>query len=225
MESSKITSPADPSFFESQPKNEATFTIAGTTVGSGNVDIRCYAGGTFVTFAKDVPVKDNGESGTFSEEFTLPINEKITDGTCTLRAVPTESEAHLNPDPFTGPRLGLGEFYTRAIGSGSNEKTYDFFGASGQLAGYGDYRSFSAGGLYDGRAINSSTFASGPNLFYGNDAYAALTGKGQKHSDVQVDGVNAFGSAAAQSVEGSTEFSGFPVLRVSQNYDSSNGIS
>jgi hypothetical protein len=216
---SNITSPAETKFFESRPKEEPTFTIAGTTVGSGNVDIRCYAGSSFVTFVKDVQVVDEGESGTFSEEYTLPINERITDGTCTLRAVPTESEPHLNPDPFTGPRLGLGEFYTLAAGS----KIYDFFGASGQLAGYGDYRSFSAGGLYDGRAINSSTFASGPNLFYGNDAYAALTANGQQHSDVQVDGVNAYGSAAAESIEGSSEFSGFPVLNVSQNYDPSNG--
>jgi hypothetical protein len=226
---SNITSPANPSFFQSQPGAEPKITIAGTTESNeanGDVEIRCYygTGTTSERFSEDVHVEYPGAStsGTFKQELTLPANRNLA-GTCILRAVPLGSGSKGNSEQYKGPRLGLGLNEAFALTKEPNKgDLYDFFIASGQLAGYGDYSSFSFGGLYDGYPVNPKT-ETGGYLFFGNDAYPAL--RSAPHSDVQVDGVDAFGSAAAQHILAglSEDFPHFPGLTVAQNYDSANG--
>jgi hypothetical protein len=59
---SNITSPPDPHFvlYEIGAAHPATIDVAGTTVGSGNVDVQCVTGSRYVVVASDVPVAPNG---------------------------------------------------------------------------------------------------------------------------------------------------------------------
>ncbi len=225
--SSRITSPTDPTYLqvdENDPSDPAnTLTISGTTVDDGtpgNVDIVCY--GTFganpLLSLTNVGVTYHGTTGTFSTSYTLGRFD--TGQTCTLRAIPAGTSP-FDVQPFVGPRLGISGFDTFTLASGQPD---DFFISDSQLEGYGDYVSFSAGGMYDAWPYDPTTFARGGDLFYSNDAYPALSATGVGRSSVEVDGVSAFGPASAEAFCGfRCSLAGFPTLTVSDSFDKATG--
>ena len=227
--SSHITTPSDPTFVQYNDDNASdpgnTFTISGTTVDDGtpgNVDIVCTEGTSSQTFESNVPVTYTGTSGTFSVSHTLISQE--TEQTCRLHAVPAGTTP-TDLSPFAGPRLGISDYQTFTYGGGpENGKQYDFYLSDSQLTGYGDYESYTNGGMYDAEPLDPTTFAFGGDVFYANDTYNALTKSGVTRSSVQVDGANAFGAASAEFLCGSTcAFSGIPVMTESHSYDPATG--
>jgi hypothetical protein len=138
---SRITTPADPSFFiADENAGTQTFAIAGTTTGgnpaSNRVDINCYSDGSSVTIAKSVSLKPDGS-------FSLPkasLNNPL-DLTCRLRAVPAGTNPS-NLTPFSGPVIGVGERDLSKVSGGQNNgKTYDYYLDAQQQAAAFDYTS------------------------------------------------------------------------------------
>ena len=116
---------------------DETIHVTGTTLGSGNVDLNCYAGPGWRTLAADVPAS----GGTFSFSGSM---KPIAGETCVLRAVPAGDSNDYVPGfgaPFNGPTLAIGYLDEAHTGGGALER-YDLFAP--QLQGAFEYRSLGA---------------------------------------------------------------------------------
>jgi hypothetical protein len=129
---SNITSPPDPHFvlYEIGAAHPATIDVAGTTVGSGNVDVQCVTGSRYVVVASDVPVAPNGTFAVSDAPLAAlaDAHEPQQPGrTCRLLALPAGTTP---PDlaPFSGPRLGVSKLsWERISGAGANDGLlYDY---------------------------------------------------------------------------------------------------
>jgi hypothetical protein len=229
VEASQITSPADPSFTldnQTLSGGGASITIAGTTTGGGEVDIRCYYSVTYTTVTSKVPV--------VSQAFSVSVEPKsIPKRPCVLRAVPTGFASPLpTPDPFQGPRIAGSKLEVT-----TNESTKlvdDYALISNTLAA--DLEYFSAGqcGLQS-LLYAPTSFAQSSFLFYCNAAFYAEDGA-ETAADLQVDGANAFAPAAARYLEGTLNeekikkggsagpYAGAAPLSMTQTFDEKTGM-
>ena len=218
---SRITTPADPSFFiADENASNQTFAIAGTTTG-GNpatnlVDVNCYYDGSFVSVAKNVPLKSNGS-------FSIPkanLNNPL-DLTCRLRAVPAGTHPS-NLASFTGPLIGVGERdLSKLAGGQNNGKASDYYLDAQQQTAAFDYVSLGNCGLQDG-FLYDAAFTLTTTTFLCNAALLgpAQTGA-QTRSGVQVDDANAY--APYQAFFVNSNAAGFPALTQSYTIDKATG--
>ena len=218
---SRITTPADPSFFiADENAGTQTFAIAGTTTG-GNpatnlVDVNCYSDGSFVTVAKNVSLKPDGS-------FSLPkanLNNPL-DLTCRLRAVPAGTSPS-NLTPFSGPVIGVGERDLSKVSGGQNNgKTYDYYLDAQQQAAAFDYTSLGGCGLEDGY-LYDATYTLTTTTFFCNAGLPGPAGSSAPtRSDVQVDGANAYPPYQAFFVNANA--GGFPALTETYTIDQAAG--
>jgi hypothetical protein len=131
---------------------------------------------------------------------------------CKLRALPSGYVAG-DPSAFTGPITAIGRARTYKIEAGPDAGTpFDFFIIGQQLAAADEYSSLSECGLEDGHLYNpaleyaTATFAC-------DDAYGVLEEPGAGRSQIQVDGTDAYGTAAAAAIGEAA--AGLPSLTVS----------
>ena len=218
---SQITTPTDPSFLiADQTAAKQTFAISGTTSGGNpsndKVDVRCYYHATSALVAKNVALSSDGS-------FSVPAAdlENVLDLTCRLRAVP----AGTNPfdlTPYSGPLIGVGERDSSAVGGGPNNgKVYDYYLDAPQQTAAFDYASLGSCGLHDGFLLDS-IYALTTTTFYCNAAlFPGDKGSGSRRSELQIDGLNAYTPAAAQSINANA--SGLPALSYSYTVDAATG--
>ncbi len=174
--------------------------------------------GTVATpFESNVMVTNNA----FSTTHTLISSD--SEQTCTLRAIPHGSTP-TDLTPFAGPRLGIGRFSSDDFtGGAAAGDPYDFDIYGNLLSGQADFRSLAGGGMFEAYPIDPATQHVGGDLFFDNDSFRVFPG--QTRSSIQVDGVNAFGSAGAEQVCGSSACSlpGIPALTISHTLSATNG--
>jgi Divergent InlB B-repeat domain len=219
--SSKITTPANPSFFiADQDAAKQVFAISGTTTGQNGVDdtvdVNCYSGGSFVTVARNVPLSPTGS-------FSIPnadLNEPI-DLTCRLRAVPSGTNPS-NLAPFAGPVIGVGQRGSEPVANGPNTgKVTGYYVDAQQKTAAFDYNALGACGLTDGYlydatfAQTTTTFACNAALFL-EDSVTAPT-----RSELQIDGTNAYDPFEATQIDPNA--SGLPALTDTYTIDEATG--
>lgn len=233
---SSVTAPADGSllFLNHDSNPTQAFTVSGTTDGTTGdlVDIRCYnagsaQGGSYMgPAAAGITVAVNG-----SFTASVPLSD-FTGSSCELLAVPHGTTPQ-PPTGLTGPRVGFSRFGSSRLTSGPNTgETYDFTLTQAGLGGLASAGSISNCGpysqLYDMSATMSvspfllncaGSFFDSPAEFFTNTTTVDIT-----RSEVQVDGMNAYGSLDAQQLfAGSTSNSGFPALSVAVSFNSTTG--
>lgn len=235
VESSQITSPADPSYVLYDQTKESSksivFTITGTTTGAGNVDVRCYYEGEengYRPIAKEVEPSSNS--------FTVKVEASTLDTgqPCVLRAVPAGDKTPHPPgeaaDPFKGPRLAASEFSLRK--NAITEAPYDYELISNDLSGYLDFQSVGSCGLEYSNLVAPSTLEESEGLF---DCNAALYGENHPpsgpstRSELQIDGANAYSPATADSLAEKTfklkaSIPGTPQITVTKTFNEATGL-
>lgn len=222
---SHITSPGDPSYAlndRTQVSPPPAFTVTGTTVGTGNVDINCYYGNQHETVAEKVSVTGNS--------FSVPVEaSQLHSGPCVLRAVP-EGDSSAHPpgvsDPFSGPRVAGSEFHLEENSQSKVIDGYDF--ETYTLSGYFEFLSAGECGLDYSGLFASGSLEESDNLF---DCNAALyrgddpASGPSTRSEIQIDGQNAYDTSAASSVYGEVKPSNTsPAISVSKSFDTSTGL-
>ena len=220
---STITTPSDPSFFIYDTTSPGTLSVAGTVTGTGNVDLRCYAGGTSDLIASAIaPV-----GGSFTAS---PDRSAFPTRACVLRAVPattTPAAPPGSPSPFAGPMIGAGSYQPRVIGFGPNTGTlYDFVLHLPQRKANDDFLSVSGCGQSGGALLNPVTLAELPNLWacmnylWWQDRQSGIATRSQ----LQVDGINHYlGYGPTDLYPGSDQVAGIPPLSATYTQDPSTG--
>lgn len=231
VESSRITSPASPTyalFDETQPAQHA-FTVTGTTNVVGNIALRCYYGvGPNESWLVVKEVTPSG--GSFAVEVDT---DALYDGPCVLRAVPASDAKAYPPgspseeasDPFQGPVI-VGSHFEVA----SNDEVDDYYDFEvNSLSAYLEIESAGSCGLTESNLYAPSSLLRSADLFGCNAAFfkeddppsGAAT-----RSDLQVDGANAYTPTTARYLaEGlATTIPGAPRMSVTQVFDPSTGL-
>lgn len=186
-----------------------TIHVTGTTLGSGNIDLNCYAGPGWRTLAADVPAS----GGTFSFSGSM---KPIAGETCVLRAVPAGDSNAYVPGfgaPFNGPTLAIGYLDEAHTGGGALER-YDLFAP--QLQGAFEYRSLGACTIAVGIPYDLTTLESTPSdtcdaaLGSENGAPGVPGVAAPTRSELHVDGANAYVAGSVPGVAAADP--GFPSL-------------
>jgi hypothetical protein len=233
ISSSNVTTPADGSLLvQNRDTNPSqTFTVSGTISGStgDRFDIDCYSNG-FVHQEYDGP-SGTGiplSSGTSFSVTTVPQSVFAGDS-CLLLAVPHGT----TPSPgtiYTGPRIGFSEFSMSTISSGANSGTaYDYYFDDATAAASSQSASIDDCGPYAYLVDGTNEMNTGPYLincggsFYNSPN--ALDTSAVNRSEIQIDGLNAYGSDSADNLfTNSDKLDGFPALTASlDSFDSSTG--
>jgi len=202
-----VTSSADPLFsgYDYSAPSTPQMTVAGHVAtddanASDAVDIRCYYGngGNYDTFQSSVAV---AADGTFSAS-----GNSINDETCRLSAVPSGSSDPLDAQTFAGPRLGLGyqEDDYRISGGPNDQLRNNFFSDTHQLLGYSETESSGYGGVVWTQPLNAAfndyddyspwDYAAALYTYSGGDAWG--------HSEIRVDGKDAYNTYGAYQLSG-----------------------
>jgi Glucodextranase, domain B len=243
VESSQITSPTDPTnllYDQTVETSESVvMTVAGTTTGEGEVDIRCYYMG-----------QEKSEGSKLIAEKVKPLGhafsvnvkaEKIyTFAPCVLRAVPAgdtnPQPPSLTSDPFKGPRIAASYFdvFTNEL----NTLGYDYELETNSLSGFLEIESVGDCGLDYSHLEAPATLEESASLF---DCNAALYQEDDPpsgpatRSELQIDGANAYSPATANYVnqrinselEGKKEskviIPGAPQVTVTKSFDLATG--
>lgn len=219
--SSKITAPANPSFFiADQDANTQTFAISGTTTGQNGttdtVDVNCYWDGSVVTVAHNVPLSPTGS-------FSVPkadLNEPL-DLTCRLRAVPAGTKPS-TLTPFAGPVIGVGERGSAPVAGGPNAgKLVGYYIDAQQQTAAFDYNALGGCGLTDG-FLYDSTFAQTTTTFFCDAAlFSSDSATAPTRSELQIDGTNAYDPFSAGQIDPNA--SGLPSLTDKYTVDEATG--
>jgi hypothetical protein len=189
----KITLPADPTYVLYPAAGASGLAVTGTSDGKNDkVDLRCDGTVSLVLKANVEP----NTSGVFSTTIAAATMAKLGGQSCVLRAVPAGSKATVSPQ-FTGPRLLIGDVRNVAVKGGpSNGAVVDYRVRAPQLTGRGVYSSAGSCGV-QGSATFSATYVTSADVF---TCAARLATDIGTRSALQVDGANAFASAAAASL-------------------------
>jgi hypothetical protein len=228
VESSHITSPADPTyalFDETLAPPQKAFTVSGTTTGTGNVALICYDGAETHTIVPEVTVTGNS----FSVEVEA---EALHDGPCVLRAVPVGDKASLPPGsstPFQGPRIIGSRFEIYA----ENKVNYDYEFEPNSLSGNFQIESVGDCALDYSLLFAPISLTPSDHLFYCNAVLykqdSPPSGPSTR-SELQIDGANAYSPATANGVakgiEGITHepVPGAPQVTVTKSFDPLTGL-
>jgi hypothetical protein len=209
--SSSITTPAAPFrllFDGDNPPGPQT--ISGTA-NVGSVDINCYFATGAANLANAVPVI----GGVFSTTVSLPVPYAAP---CVLRAVPHNDVNAYPPDqagvPFTGPPTFV--TYVGSDINGSRETELLSYPV-GELA-YLNIAAPADGSLYFSQIIDPTSFALAPDFFQGMGALLGQSTANPAHSDVQVDGANAF-----DAFSGTNGKPGVPSHSFTKSFDPATG--
>jgi hypothetical protein len=168
VESSQITSPAGPTYAlydETLPSPQNAFTVTGTTIGSGNIALRCYYG-PGPTEYKTLVKKVEPKGGTFSAEVEA---SELDFAPCVLRAVPVGvEEAHPPGTPaeeakdlFQGPRIIASRFEALT----ENKVNYDYEFEANSLSGNLQFDSAGDCGLSYSNLYAQNSLAPSEHLF------------------------------------------------------------
>jgi hypothetical protein len=186
IDASKITTPADGTFFTSDPA--AMITIAGTAEGDDILDLRCYAGQNNPMILQGVPVVN----GTFSVQVHANL---FTAHSCLLKAV-AQGDSYPHPPPgdpeYQGARIGGGQFSIQHFVGSGNPTEYWNWAQAGLTA---DVDLYDAGtcGVANQFLFDPVTLVTGPTLWACADYFdQAGSGAGSTRSGIQVDGKNAY---------------------------------
>jgi hypothetical protein len=222
--SSQITSPSNPTFgiYDENAPNiiAVTGTTTGGTSGVDEVNIDCFTGSQELPLAIAVQLAPDGS-------FSVPAADlnNISYEVCRLRAVPT-GPVPSDLAPFAGPLVAIGHKRTEAVEGGPNlGKPYDYFLYAQQLSAADAYYSLSGCGLVAGYLFNAnlerttSTFACN-DWFWSYENFEEESAS--TRSQIQVDGANAYGPAAAE-YEINAEASGLPAISYSYSQNPLNG--
>jgi hypothetical protein len=215
---SRITTPANPSFFiADEDASTQTFAISGTASGGSpatdKVDIRCYYASTFTAVATSVALHAD-------RSFSVPSADlnKILDTTCRLRAVPAGSSP-ANLAPFSGPVIGVGDRQSAKVSGGTNNgKVYDFHIDSQQTTAANEYSSVGEGDLYDAFLLDPTYFATTNTYASGHSLFATAL---PTRSELQVDGADAYPPYQAKQINANA--TGLPALSYSYSLDAHTG--
>ena len=219
--SSKITTPANPSFFiADQDANTQTFAISGTTTGQNGttdaVDVNCYWDGSVVTVAHNVPLSPTGSFSIPKANLDQPL-----DLTCRLRAVPAGTKPS-DLTPFAGPVIGVGERGSEPVADGPNTgKVVGYYIDAQQKTAAFDYNALGGCGLTDGYLYDSTfaqtttTFSCDAALFSSNSVTAPT------RSELQIDGANAYDPFSAGQIDPNA--TGLPSLTDTYTVDEATG--
>lgn len=213
---SQITSPAGPAYAlndEGESSPPPAFTVEGTTNITEKLALRCYYGpGTSKAFSA------LGEVEPEDKAFKLTVEPKsLPSGPCVLRAVPSTDKATRAPggpteeaaDPFHGPRI-VGSRFTLYQTSGID---YDYGLESSTLAGHFNIDSVGDCGLEYSYLYAPETLVPSYGLFDCNAALyqeneISLPPGSSTRSELQIDGANAYGPAAAGAIESALKVKG-----------------
>jgi hypothetical protein len=219
--SSKITTPANPSFFiADQDAKTQTFAISGTTTGQNGttdaVDVNCYWDGSVVTVAHNVPLSPTGSFSIPKANLDQPL-----DLTCRLRAVPAGTKPS-DLTPFAGPVIGVGERGSEPVADGPNTgKVVGYYIDAQQKTAAFDYNALGGCGLTDGYlydatfAQTTTTFSCDAALFSSNSVTAPT------RSELQIDGANAYDPFSAGQIDPNA--TGLPSLTDTYTVDEATG--
>ncbi len=222
---SHITSPGDPSYTlydRTQVSPPPAFTVTGTTVGTGNVDVACYYGSQHATIAESVTVTGNS--------FSVPVEAPQLPGEpCVLRAVPEGDTSAYPPgesDPFTGPRVARSEFNLEESSQSKVVDGYDL--ETYTLSGYYEFLSAGECGLDYSGLFAPGSLVESDNLFDCNGALYESDDPASgpsTRSEIQIDGQNAYDTSAASRVYQEAEPSNKPpAISVTKTFDTGTGL-
>jgi hypothetical protein len=236
--SSQITSPASPTYAlydQTLPSPQYAFTVTGTTIGSGNIALRCYYGPgpkEYKTLVNEVEPK----GGAFSVEVEA---KELYFAPCVLRAVPFGVEEAHPPgtpaeeakDPFQGPRIVRSDFESAEAGG----IKYDYYFEPNSLVGSFQFESVGECGLFYSNLFAQNSLAPGEHLFACNaflSQYNFPPSEKSTRSELQIDGANAYSPAAAHALEEEIEektkthtlIPGAPQVEVTKTFDSVTGL-
>jgi Glucodextranase, domain B len=225
VESSQITSPADPTyalFNETLTPPQKAFTVSGTTTGAGNVALLCYDGtGTAHTIVSEVVVTGNA--------FSVNVEaEALYDGPCALRAVPVGDKASLPPGastPFQGPRIVGSSFEIFS----ESKNSYDYEFEPNSLLSRLQIESAGDCGLDYSNMFAATSLAPSAHLFDCN-AFLYLhdypsSGEATR-SSLQIDGANAYSPATAHYLENNLKVTipGAPQITATESFEPKTGL-
>jgi hypothetical protein len=225
--SSQSGTPANASYLISFDNAGTTLTVSGVATGTSSVDIVCFYGsGQWIEYSPAVAVS----GGTFhSSALSL---RTIAGHACRLRAVPgNASISASDSDTFAGPQVAVAETGLAAVSGGTNDRTpYDYLVNAPTFTGAAGWGSAGSCGPF---AAALATKLATPNNAINcagsllSDDLGAFGGR----SEVQVDGVNAYDAASAQSLfsggghPASQSLAGFPGLTVATvDWDPTTGL-
>ena len=214
---STITTPKDLSYLVYNKNTPNLFNIAGTSNGTtgDHVDILCYYGATWATVVTGVAIN---ASGYFS--VNAPLQLVNLRSPCRLTAVPTTTTPE-PPTGFAGPRVLVGQTHRYTVSGGPNDgKLYDFYSFFQQLHGGNDYDSLSGCGIDDGYLSNPG-FAQTTTTWYCNAALFSKEATSPTRSELQIDGVDAWPTQAAEHINSSA--SGLQKLTYTYHVDPKTG--
>ena len=203
--SSQITSPADPTnvLYDQTVElpESVVFTIAGTTTGEGEVDIRCYYMRSAKTEGSMLVAEKVQPAG---HAFSVNVEAKALDTNrpCVLRAVPAGDKnpqpPGLSTDPFQGPRIAASKF--ELFLNSTSKVTDDYEFEANALSGYLEIESAGDCGLDYSYLIAPATLEESQPLFDCNatfyledDPPSGLSTR----SELQIDAANAYSPATA----------------------------
>ncbi len=196
---SQVTSPANNAIIISDAGVEAggQLTIQGTTVGTGNVALRCYAGTAPTDYiaVAEAPVTANAFA------ITVP-RSALEYASCVLRAVPigdTGSHPPAQGAPFQGPRVLNSSFSYSPVAGASSGYTYDAL--SSTPTGYMEIVSLGNCGLENSGLWNPVTLEQNYGPFFCNAALFESDTTIGKRSDLQVDGADSYSPPGIHSLE------------------------
>lgn len=189
----KITLPADPTYITYPATGTSGLAVTGTSNDrSSKIDLRCDGTVALVLKANVIP----NTSGVFSTTIAATVMARLGGQSCVLRAVPAGSKPTTAPG-FAGSRLLIGDVRDVTVKGGpSNGVLVDYRVRAPQLAGRGVYSSIGSCGL-QGSATFSDTFVASADAF---TCAARLANTIGARSALQVDGMNAYASAAAATL-------------------------
>lgn len=203
-----ITLPADPAFITYGSAGAASLAIGGTSNGkTDKLDIRCDGTTALLLKANVTP----NAAGTFGTTISAASMAKLAGQSCVLRAVPANKIS--TSSRFAGPRLLVGDLRLITNKTGA---VVDYRVRAPQINGRGIYSSVGSCGL-QGSATFSSSYTTSEDVFNCSARLASTIGA---RSALQVDGVNAYATAAAATLfKGSSALAGIQPLTVAVSTD------
>lgn len=235
VESSRITSPADPTnVFDDMTllPAENTFTVTGTTTGEGKIELRCYYYEPGISSYN--PVSEEVEPSGHAFSVSVKASSLNIDQPCVLRAVPAGDKNAHPPgeagDPFQGPRIATSTF---KLSKNSAEVPYDYELTSNDLASYMSFESVGDCGLGYSNLVASATLEESEGLFHCNAALfeenSPPSGPSTR-SDLLIDGTDTYTPGTAHSIAEGIEkelkvaIPGVPRVAVTQHFEPLTGL-
>ena len=226
---SQITSPASPALLVTDAGVEAggqPVTVQGTTVGTGNVSLRCYTNPSTGTGGYVAIAEATVTANTFTASVPRTAFESAN---CVLRAVPVGDVASHPPAqgaPFQGPRVVTSSFSFSPTAAGPTGYTYD--AVSSTLTGYMEFVSLGNCGLQNSGLWNTETLEENGGPFFCNAPLFEGDTTIGKRSDLQVDGVDSYSPPGLHSLEGKERLNhalpGGSDLTVTRAFDPATGL-